>query len=133
MPTVVAAPSGQPGVAIPKSAAPTVFKSNTLIDGSGDAIAMGDSVTVQYSGFLWATGAQFDSSWTNGQPAQFQIADGALIPGFIKALVGAKVGSRILAVIPPSEGYGAEGNSTIPGDSTLVFVVDVLGVDKSVK
>lgn len=133
MPTVVVAPSGQPGVTMPGTQPPSEFKMNTLVDGTGETISKGDTVTVNYSGFLWATGAQFDSSWTNGAPVQFQITDGGLIPGFVKALTGAKVGSRLLAVIPPAEGYGAEGNSTIPGNSTLVFVVDVLGVDKAAK
>jgi peptidylprolyl isomerase len=83
---------------------------------------------VHYSGFLWNEGTQFDSSWENGQPAEFEVAEGSLISGFVKALVGQKVGSQVVAIIPPSEGYGDQGNDSIPANSTLVFVVDILGI-----
>lgn len=131
MPTVVFAPDGTPGVTVPKTEAPGQFKLNTLLDGSGDAIKLGDTVTLNYSGFLWETGAAFDSSWANGKPEQFQITEGGLIPGFVKALVGAKLGSKLVVVIPPELGYGAQGNNTIPGNATLVFVIEVLGIDKA--
>lgn len=134
MPTVVSAPkTGQPGVTIPKIAPPTVFKENVLIEGSGDKVVLGDTVTLNYSGFLWSSGDQFDSSWANGTPVQWPITEGKFVPGFIKALVGAKVGSKVLAVMPPSDAYGEQGNGTIPANSTLVFVIDILGVDKAAK
>jgi peptidylprolyl isomerase len=133
MPAVVFAPDGTPGVTIPKTAAPTELKLNTLLDGSGEAIAMGDTVTLNYSGFLWESGELFDSSWKNGKPEQFQITEGGLIQGFVKALVGAKLGSKVIVVIPPELGYGAQGNNTIPGNATLVFVIEVLGIDKPTK
>jgi peptidylprolyl isomerase len=56
-----------------------------------------------------------------------------LIPGFVEALVGAKLGSKLVVVIPPDLGYGEQGNSTIPGNATLVFVIEVLGIDKPLK
>lgn len=131
MPTVVFAPDGTPGVTVPKTTAPKSFKLNTLLDGSGDAIKLGDTVTLNYSGFLWESGEVFDSSWANGKPEQFQITEGGLIQGFVKALVGAKLGSKAIVVIPPDLGYGEQGNSTIPGGATLVFVIEVLGIDKA--
>lgn len=133
MPTVVFAPDGTPGVTMPKTAAPSELKLNTLVDGSGAPIALGDTVTLNYSGFLWESGDVFDSSWTNGKPEQFQITQGGLIEGFVKALVGAKLGSKLVVVIPPDLGYGAQGNNTIPGNATLVFVIEVLGIDKPTK
>lgn len=133
MPTVVFAPDGTPGVTMPKTAAPTELKLNTLLDGSGDPVKLGDTVTLNYSGFLWESGDVFDSSWTNGKPEQFQITEGGLIEGFVKALVGAKLGSKLVVVIPPELGYGAQGNNTIPGNATLVFVIEVLGIDKASK
>lgn len=133
MPTVVFAPDGTPGVTMPKSVAPSELKLNTLVDGSGEPIALGDTVTLNYSGFLWESGDVFDSSWTNGKPEQFQVTDGGLIQGFVKALVGAKLGSKLVVVIPPDLGYGAQGNNTIPGNATLVFVIEVLGIDKPTK
>jgi peptidylprolyl isomerase len=127
-PTVVTSTEGVPGVTIPKSDAPSEFKVANLITGNGSEIAEGDTVVVHYSGFLWNEGTQFDSSWENGQPAEFEVAEGSLISGFVKALVGQKVGSQVVAIIPPSEGYGDQGNDSIPANSTLVFVVDILGI-----
>ena len=131
MPTVVLAPSGQPGVQMPKAAAPAAFKLATPIKGAGDKVAIGDTVTLHYSGFIWASGVQFDSSWDSGTPVQWQLTETGFIKGFVKALKGAAVGSQILAVIPPNEGYGDKEQSTIPAGSTLVFVIDILGVDKA--
>lgn len=133
MPAVVFAPDGTPGVTMPKTAPPTELKLNTLLDGSGEVIALGDTVTLNYSGFLWESGDLFDSSWTNGKPEQFQITEGGLIQGFVKALVGAKAGSKLVAVMPPALAYGEQGNGTIPGNATLVFVIEVLGIDKPSK
>lgn len=133
MPSVVFAPDGTPGVTVPKIPAPSELKVNKLLDGSGEAVSLGDTVTLNYSGFLWETGAVFDSSWANGKPEQFQITEGGLISGFVKALVGAKLGSKVVVVIPPELGYGEQGNNTIPGNATLVFVIEVLGIDKPTK
>ena len=133
MPSVVFAPDGTPGVTIPKIAAPKELKVNKLLDGDGEAVALGDTVTVNYSGFLWDSGDVFDSSWTNGEPQQFQVTEGGLIDGFVKALVGTKLGSKLVVVIPPEQGYGSQGNGTIPANATLVFVIEVLGIDKPSK
>ena len=93
--------------------------------GDGPAVEEGDTVTVHYTGWLW-DGTQFDSSWDKGSPATFTLADGQLIDGWVQGLAGQTVGSQVLLVIPPELGYGADGNDTIPGGSTLVFVVDIL-------
>jgi peptidylprolyl isomerase len=127
---VVRAPDGTPGVTIAKEAAPTSLQITDLIKGRGETVKMGETVTLHYSGFLWSNGTKFDSSWDKGQPVQFQLAKGGLIDGFLKAVAGHKVGSQVLAVIPPSEGYGATAQSSIPANSTLVFVIDILGANK---
>jgi len=129
MPTVVRATTGEPGVTMPKSEAPKDLKISTLIKGRGDVVKEGELVTVHYSGFLWSDGTQFDSSWSNGQPAQFSLTKGQLIEGFIQSLVGQTVGSQVIAVIPPELGYGDEATGTIPAGSTLVFVMDILGTE----
>lgn len=131
MPTVVLAPSGQPGVQVPKANAPAEFKLATLIKGNGEKVAIGDTVTLHYSGFIWDSGVQFDSSWDGGTPVQWELTETGFIKGFVKALNGAVVGSQIIAVIPPSEGYGDQEQNAIPAGSTLVFVIDILGVDKA--
>jgi peptidylprolyl isomerase len=131
MPTVVLATNGQPGVQMPKAQAPAEFNLVSLIKGNGDTVAIGDTVTLHYSGFVWDSGEQFDSSWTNGAPVQWQLTETGFIKGFVKALNGAVVGSQIMAIIPPSEGYGDQEQSSIPAGSTLVFIIDILGVDKA--
>ena len=129
MPVVNRATDGRPSVTIPKGSAPAKFQRAVTIEGKGDAVKKGQEILVHYTGYLW-NGTVFDSSWESGQPAKFTVDNQHLIPGFVKALQGIKVGSQVIAVIPPSLGYGTAGNGTIPGDSTLVFVVDVLGIIK---
>ena len=109
-------------------AAPTKFRSITLVEGEGEEVQEGQQVTVDYFGTVWGNGDKpFDSSFERGEPATFPLAKGSLIDGWVKGLVGTKVGSRVMLIIPPELGYGAEGSGTdIPGDSTLVFVIDVL-------
>lgn len=101
-----------------------------LKQGDGAEVADGDTVTVQYQGVNWRTGKVFDQSWTRGAPSQF--ATNQVIKGFTKALVGQKVGSQVIAVIPPDMGYGAAGSESagIKGTDTLVFVVDILATSR---
>jgi peptidylprolyl isomerase len=82
---------------------------------------------MHYSGFVWADGTKFDSSWDKGQPAQLEVSPGKLIAGFLSGVVGQTVGSRVLVVIPPALGYGETPTGNIPPNSTLIFVIDILG------
>jgi peptidylprolyl isomerase len=128
LPTVKVAPSGKPTITVPAGApAPATLVSQPLIKGKGAAITDGQTVTVQYTGVLWATGKQFDSSWGR-TPTTFQIGKGQVIAGWDKGLLGQTVGSQVLLVIPPGDAYGANGapNAGISGTDTLVFVVDIL-------
>ena len=127
LPTVKLAANGEPTVTVPKADPPTELKIADLKKGSGTTVKTGDTVTVHYTGVVWSTGKVFDSSWTRGEPATF--ATTGVIPGFGKALVGQKVGSQVIAVIPPADGYGAAvppNQTDITPTSTLVFVVDIL-------
>jgi FKBP-type peptidyl-prolyl cis-trans isomerase len=126
---VVRAADGTPGITIPKVAAPSDLKIATLIQGRGETVKMGQTVTLHYSGFLWNGKTKFDSSWDKGQPVQFKLAKGSLIDGFLNAVAGQKVGSQVVAVIPPKYGYGSTAQGSIPANSTLVFVIDVLGAN----
>ena len=119
--------NGVPTIAKPTGEAPATLGVEVLIKGNGPAVASGQTVTMQYSGILWATGAQFDSSW-GGDPVDFPIGTGQVIPGFDEGLLGQTVGSRVVLVIPPDKGYGTAGNAQagISGTDTLVFVVDIL-------
>lgn len=129
LPTVVTTPDGVPGVTIPSSAAPTELRVAQLIRGAGELVEEGQKVTLHYSGFLWDSSEKFDSSWDSGEAVQFQMQDGALIEGFLSAVIGQPVGSQIIAVIPPALGYGDAGAGTIPPGATLVFVIDILGTN----
>lgn len=132
-PSVVLAADGRPGITIPAEKAPKTLKVAILKKGDGATVKKGDSVTVHYTGVLWDDKTVFDSSWERGYPATFVAASGAdvqggVIEGYADALVGQKVGSQIIAIIPPDKGYGDKGNGAVPAGATLVFVVDILGV-----
>jgi peptidylprolyl isomerase len=138
-PAVVLAPATrQPGLVQPSFDAPTEFKRSILTSGRGEKVAVGDSITVHYVGWVWADkiGDPFDSSWTQrdpqtpATPATFTLNNENLIPGFVKALDGVAVGSQVIAVMPPSDAYGENGQGSIPANSTLIFVIDILGINK---
>jgi peptidylprolyl isomerase len=125
-PNVILAPGGQPGIQTAGGEAPSEFRSATLIEGSGEPLEIGDSAVLHYSGWTW-NGTPFDSSWERQRPAEFNISTANLIEGFVLALDGVKVGSQVIAIIPPELGYGSSAQGNIPANSTLIFVVDVLG------
>ena len=96
--------------------------------GTGAAIQASSTVTVQYVGVGGNTGKVFDSSWASGQPATFPL--NGVIVGWQNGLFGAKVGARRILVIPGPMAYGMNPptGSGIEPNETLVFVVDVVGV-----
>lgn len=126
LPPVELAKDGAPKITIPQAEPPADLKVSTLKKGSGTVVAAGDTVAVEYTGVIWKSGKEFDSSWKTTGPASF--ATDKVVPGFGSALVGQTVGSQVLAVIPPAQGYGPAGNDQagITGKDTLVFVVDIL-------
>ena len=132
LPTVTAPKSGStagPTIAIPaKTTAPKSLQVKTLITGTGAKVKSGQNLAVQYTGVIWRTGKVFDSSWSRSQPFTTVIGQGQVIKGWDTGLVGQTVGSRVLLVIPPAQGYGTAGASSagIKGTDTLVFVVDIL-------
>ena len=126
LPTVTLGADGAPTLKPASGAAPTSLVVQPLIQGTGAPVATGQSITVQYSGWLW-DGTAFDSSWTKGTPLSgLTIGQNQVIKGWDQGLVGQKVGSQVLLIIPPDLGYGATAQGSIPANSTLVFVVDIL-------
>jgi peptidylprolyl isomerase len=121
-----------PTVTVPTSAAPSALTQQVLTPGKGAVVAKADTLVVNYVGQTWAPKSGkvnvFDSSFTRGQPAAFQIGVGAVIPGWDTALVGKSLGSRVLLTIPPADGYGSSGQPSvnISGTDTLVFVIDLI-------
>ncbi|MGA5021023.1 FKBP-type peptidyl-prolyl cis-trans isomerase [Streptomyces griseoincarnatus] len=99
----------------------------TVIAGGGRTIAENDFVVAHYLGQVWSTAKVFDNSYDRKEPLAIQLAQGAIIDGWRYGLVGKKAGSRVQMAIPPTWGYGEQGNAQagIKGTDTLVFVVDV--------
>ncbi|WP_155057546.1 FKBP-type peptidyl-prolyl cis-trans isomerase [Streptomyces blattellae] len=99
----------------------------TVIAGSGSTVAENDYVQAHYLGQVWDTAKVFDNSYDRKVPLVIQLARGSIIDGWLYALTGKKAGSRVQMAIPPTWGYGTQGNADagIKGTDTLVFVVDV--------
>ena len=110
LPTVTApaaANSQGPAVTIPSGVtAPTALQVSTLITGTGPAVTKGQNIAVQYTGVNWRTGKVFDSSWARNAPYTVLIGEGQVIKGWDTGLAGQTVGSRVLLVLPPTDGYG---------------------------
>ena len=96
-----------------------------LTMGSGKMPALTDSVEAHYKGAL-IDGTVFDSSYKREKPAEFPLR--GVIPGWKEALQLMKVGSKYKLYIPSKLGYGPHGNSKIPGNSVLIFEVELLGI-----
>jgi len=118
------AKTGEPDITIPKADPPKETKIAVLKQGDGETVQSGDTVTVQYKGVLWRNGQMFDSSWSRGTPASFQTT--GVVKGFQQALEGQKVGSQVIAIVPPADGYGDKGSGDIKATDTMVFVIDIL-------
>ncbi|MBO9553612.1 FKBP-type peptidyl-prolyl cis-trans isomerase [Cellulomonas sp.] len=126
LPTITLDDTGAPSIAPVAGAAPADLVVQPLVKGAGPAVEAGQTVTVKYTGWLW-DGTKFDSSWDRGSTFPVEnVGQGQVISGWNKGLVGQTVGSQVLLVVPPSEGYGDEDKGTIPPNSTLVFVIDIL-------
>lgn len=125
LPTVTLAEDGAPTVTIPDSEPPAELTIAALKKGDGPIVEVGQEVIVQYQGVNWRSKTVFDQSWGKGavtmDPAR-------TISGFASAIVGQTVGSQVLVIIPPNEGYGPSGNqgAGIEGTDTIVFVIDIL-------
>ena len=123
LPTV-AETDGKPVVTVPKTDPPKELVVQPLIEGKGQKVGKSDSVTINYTWVDWSSGEVLEQTY-GAKPATAQLA--SLVPGLQQGLEGQKVGSRVMVVVPPEQGY-PQGNATPkvnPGD-TLVFVVDIL-------
>jgi FKBP-type peptidyl-prolyl cis-trans isomerase FkpA len=128
------------------SSAPTVSspqaltKTDTVV-GTGAVAATGSTPTLKYTGWLYNASAadfksQFDTGTINpsGAASNPRFILGAtagtrLIAGFDQGVVGMKVGGKRTLLIPSNLGYGAAGTSGIPGNSGLVFEVELTAVN----
>ncbi|MFE3641630.1 FKBP-type peptidyl-prolyl cis-trans isomerase [Streptomyces sp. NPDC059169] len=105
---------------------PKDLKIKVISEGKGQQLKKGDQAQVDYLGQVWDGDKPFDNSFDRGEPFAVTIGGGGVIEGWQKALDGQKVGSRLEVSIPPTLGYGAQGQGDIPPNATLVFVMDIV-------
>jgi peptidylprolyl isomerase len=115
-----------PKVTIPAQTASSTLYTKTVIKGGGTSLGSSGMFYGSYEAYVWSgkTNKLATSTYTSKQETLF---GSNMLPGLSTALKGAKVGSRVLAVIPPKDGFGSSGNSSlgITGKDTLVFVIDI--------
>jgi peptidylprolyl isomerase len=117
--------SKEPSVKPPSGAAPSKLVIKDLIKGTGKEAKAGGTVTVNDVGVVYKTGKQFENTFTRKEPSTFALS--GLIPGWTKGIPGMRVGGRRELIIPPALAYGKAGRPpTIPPNSPLVFVIDLL-------
>jgi FKBP-type peptidyl-prolyl cis-trans isomerase FkpA len=106
---------------------PSGLKYVDEVIGTGDRARLGRTISVHYTGTL-LNGSKFDSSLDRGQPYEFRLGTGAVIPGWDEGILGMQVGGKRKLIVPPELGYGAQAQNKIPANSTLVFEVELLSV-----
>jgi len=133
-PSIVTAPDGRPGFTFASdSTAPSTFTSALLKAGSGAKVEEGDAVVLNYTAVAWGETTVAETTW-DGLPVvklatSLTNDEKGLIEGLAKGIVGQKVGSQVIVVVPPELGY-ASGSAPVgvPDGATLVYVVDILGI-----
>lgn len=103
-------------------------EANDLIVGTGAEAIPGKEITVNYTGVFQSTGKKFDSSLDRGVPFTFTLGAGQVIKGWDIGVEGMKVGGKRILIIPSEFGYGANDYGPIPGNSTLLFEIDLISV-----
>ncbi|WP_441247086.1 FKBP-type peptidyl-prolyl cis-trans isomerase [Kitasatospora sp. McL0602] len=126
---VVVTDKTKPEIDFPGGEAPKELQIRDIVVGEGAEAKSGAMVEVHYVGVTFETGEEFDASWNRGQSFRFPLGGGRVIKGWDQGVQGMKVGGRRELVIPAHLAYGNQSPSPlIPAGSTLVFVVDLLGV-----
>jgi peptidylprolyl isomerase len=147
MPNVITAVDGQPGIVIQELNKPKTLRISTIKAGSGPTVKKNDVVHLKFSGWTWpiasgdkpevwpggtgSDGTQVpsgNSTWTDDRAQDIKVSP-TLPVGMYKALLGAKVGSQVLVVIPPKDGFGPSASAYGFSDTdTIIMVFDVLGI-----
>jgi peptidylprolyl isomerase len=123
-------PLERPRIDKPEGDIPFELGIEDITVGDGAEAVRGAKVSVHYVGVAFSTGAEFDASWNRGQPFEFRLGKGQVIPGWDEGVQGMKVGGRRKLTIPSAMAYGARGaGGVIKPHEPLVFVVDLLSVD----
>lgn len=152
MPVVVTAVDGTPAIALDFVSKPAQTRVETVKAGDGRALTTGDSAVLHVRAWTWPDTETDDpteitvasqngsqqplNTWAAHQALNYPVGDSTaplFPPGVAKALIGAKIGSQLLIVVPPGDGQYTTVPSNIPGlttDQTTIWVIDVLGVQK---
>lgn len=115
--------TGRPTVTIPDGDPPGSLLSATVLTGEGPPVGADDEFLIQFQAVNWRTGDVFDETWGDAPRSLLE-----LIPGVDASIVGQTVGSRLVVIVPPADGFGATGAPSwgIAGTDTVVYVVDIL-------
>jgi peptidylprolyl isomerase len=125
LPTVTTGSDGMPALEFPTGDPPQTLQRVVLRQGSGPTVGDDSWVVSRYLGQVWR-GAVFDSTYPSSKTAVFRL--GEVIPGWTTGLAGVPVGSRVMLIVPPADGYGQRGNASagIESQDTIVFVIEVI-------
>jgi peptidylprolyl isomerase len=122
----------RPALAASEVTTPSGLRIIDVKPGTGPVPQAGQTVTVNYTGWLFVggkKGQKFDSSLDRNQPFSFTLGQGQVIKGWDEGVATMHVGGKRTLIIPPDLGYGASGaGGVIPPNATLIFDVDLLGV-----
>ena len=120
----------RPQIEQPEGDIPFELVMEDIVVGDGEEAVSGTKVSVHYVGAAFSTGEEFDASWNRGQPFQFKLGKGQVIPGWDQGVQGMRVGGRRKLTIPSAMAYGARGaDGVIAPHEPLVFVVDLMSID----
>lgn len=98
--------------------------------GEGRQPLAGEKVIVNYTGVM-SNGVKFDSSLDRGQPFAFQLGKGQVIKGWDEGIGKLRVGDQATFIIPPQIAYGEKGRGPIPPNATLIFIVELMGIEEA--
>ncbi|MEW2625297.1 FKBP-type peptidyl-prolyl cis-trans isomerase [Streptomyces sp. NPDC048106] len=118
-----------PVVSVPHTTPPDKLVSTYVLEGDGPALKADQAVLCQFQGLVWEGGKTFQRTYGSGRLSQFSLTQMQdTVKGLAQGLVGKKVGSRVLVVVPPQLGYGDNppSGSPVGKGATLVFTVDIL-------
>jgi len=119
----------RPQIDKPEGDIPFELRIEDIVVGEGDEATKGTKVSVHYVGVSFSSGEEFDASWNRGQPFEFTLGKGQVIPGWDNGVQGMKVGGRRKLTIPSGMAYGGRGaGGVIKPHEPLVFVIDLLSV-----
>jgi peptidylprolyl isomerase len=122
-------PLERPQIDKPEGDIPFDLGIEDIVVGDGNEATAGQKVSVHYAGVAFSTGTEFDASWNRGQPFEFLLGKGQVIPGWDAGVQGMRIGGRRKLTIPAAMAYGARGaGGVIKPHEPLVFVVDLLAV-----